>query len=281
MPELPTGTVERNVTDIEVREENSQLTRTRAALREHPPLLAPKHAVIAALAAVRPGEPPRGTPEPWQPLFALPFTARRDALRRRLGYTFWTRELADAIASRLAARGHERRVEVAAGAGRFTLELVARGVEVVATDNYDQSPAAIAARRALTEPDQPRAGSGGCTPNQEGTIYPDWVGRYEARDAIRTLQPDLVLVSWPPLGSGMVPSLLADPEPTFSALLFLGEPGGCSEAPTDPSELPPGWQLEPWHDCERFLIGFTDHRFTPSDPHPVRRGRILFYTRSS
>jgi hypothetical protein len=260
---------------------NTQLTLTENALQENLSLLAPRHAVIAALAAVRPGESPPGTPEPWRSLFVLPFPARRAALRRRLGYTFWTRELADAIASRLAARGRERRVEVAAGCGRLTLELMARGIDAVATDNYDQSPAAIAGRRALWSAARPDADLDGSHPGPEGTIYPDWVARYEARAAVRALQPDLVLMSWPPLGSGMVPRLLADPELTFRALLFIGEPGGCSEAPTDPSELPPGWQLERWHDCEVFLIGFTDHRLTADDPHAVCRSRILFYTRSS
>jgi hypothetical protein len=66
----------------------------------------------------------------------------------------------------------------------------------------------------------------------------------------------------------------------FGALLFIGEPGGCSEAPVDPSELLPSWRMECWEECERNLIGFTDHRLTPDDPAAVRRSRILFYTRA-
>src|SRR5437016_5136234 len=75
----------------------AQLVRTRHALLQSHPTLAPDHTVVSALAAVRPGPPPPGTPEAWRSLFDLPFTERRTELRRRLGYTFWTRELADAL----------------------------------------------------------------------------------------------------------------------------------------------------------------------------------------
>jgi hypothetical protein len=241
---------------------------------------APDQSVIQALASVCPGLPPPLTPDCWRPLFDGSFAERRAALRRHLGYVFWTRELGDALAARLKERGEERRVEVAAGCGRFTAELRARGVAVIATDSRDQSGAAIAARRqALVDGGAPPSLVAAARREEDGILYPDWVERRDAEEAIRTYRPDLVLVSWPPLGSGMVPALLAAPSFSFQALLFIGEPGGCSEAPTERSELPPGWEMECWEECERFLIGFTDHCFAPDDPPANRRGRILLYRR--
>jgi len=159
-----------------------------------------------------------------------------------VGYTFWNTELLDALVVRCAALPVRRWVELAAGTGRLSVELARRGLRVAATDSYAQSA------------DQVRS-------FQRVIRYGEWVARMDARAAVARLQPDAVLCAWPPLGSGLIPDLLAGHIPgshTLRAVVGIGEPGGASEMPGSEVELPEGWRMEEWPECERFLVGFND-----------------------
>jgi hypothetical protein len=196
---------------------------------------------------------PRQAAEPWEVFYdqarsaelpALPWFAElaglsRDTLFRDLGYTFWNRELVAALAARM--RG-ERWLELAAGTGRLTAELARRGVRIAATDDHSQAAHAVR----------------GC---QRAIRYGTWVARFSARDALSAFAPEAVLCAWPPLGSCLVPDLLAGVLPEserLGLLVCLGDPAGATEAPVSAHELPPGWTLEAWPECLPWLLGFND-----------------------
>jgi hypothetical protein len=147
-------------------------------------------------------------------------------------------------------------VELAAGTGRLAAELARRGVDVAATDNYAQASEAVR----------------GC---QRSIRYGSWVERLSARDALAELAPDGVICAWPPLGSCLVPDLLAGALPGAGSLrlvLVIGDPQGATEAPIHPHELPGGWSLEAWPECARWLLGFND----PEDARDSH-SRLLVY----
>lgn len=196
---------------------------------------------------------------PGLPSFEQVLCGDRDRMFGELGYTFWNRELIDALAARLRRESVRRWVELAAGTGRWAAELSRRGVEVAATDDFSQSA------------DRVRS-------HQRAIQYGRWVARLGAAEAVRELRPDGLLCAWPPLGSSLVPDVLAGTLPGSSdvwLVLCIGEPGGATEAPAA-GELPEGWALESWPECERYLIGFNDPR-----PGPGWRShsRLLVYRR--
>jgi len=182
----------------------------------------------------------------------------RDELFRDLGYTFWNCELLDALLIRLRAEGNLQWVELAAGTGRLTAELARRGVRIAATDDYSQAPEAVRAR--------------------ERTIcYGRWVGRLSAREALATFSPEAVVCAWPPLGSWLVPDLLAGQvagSERLRLIVCIGDPNGATEAPVHAHELAAGWVLASWLECARWLMGFND----PVDA-PGSHSRLLVYRR--
>jgi len=191
-------------------------------------------------------------------LFAEVQAGDRSLLFKDLGYTFWNRELVDGLGGRLRREGVRRWVELAAGTGRLTLELVRRGLQIAATDDYSQ-----VAERVRSY--------------QRSIQYGSWVARLSAREAVERLQPEGVLCAWPPLGSGMVSDLLEGQVRGSSRLrmvVCIGEPGGATEAPTTGDQLAPGWRLEAWPECERWLIGFND---PPSGPAWRSSSSLLIY----
>ena len=173
------------------------------------------------------------------------FAEVRDGDRERwfaeLGYTFWNVELLDALAVRCQALSARRWVELAAGTGRLTAELARRGLPIAATDSYAQSQDRVRSFQRVIR-------------------YGEWVARLDAREAVTRLQPDAVLCAWPPLGNGLIPDLLTGriPGSTLQAVVCIGEPGGASEMPGSEAELPTGWRMEEWPECERCLAGFND-----------------------
>ncbi|MCC2669313.1 MAG: SAM-dependent methyltransferase [Armatimonadetes bacterium] len=192
------------------------------------------------------------------PTFAEAVAGERIGLLRDLGYTFWNQELIESLTVRLAAAGLDRWLELAAGTGRLSAELARRGIDVAATDDYSQAP------------DRVRG-------SQRAIRYEGWVAPLSAREAMARFQPPGVLCAWPPLGSCLVPDLLGGGIPGAEALALLvciGDPAGATEAPRHPHELPPGWTLETWPDCEQYLTGFND----PSNS-PGSNSRLLIYRR--
>lgn len=176
---------------------------------------------------------------PAVPKFAELRHQSRDTLFHELGYTFWNRELLDALAVRMQS---DCWLELAAGTGRLTAELVRRGVRIAATDDYSQAPEAVRA-------------------SQRSISYGAWVGKLSAREAVVASSPAAVICAWPPLGSCLVPDLLTGSLPgchELRLLVCIGDPTGATEAPTYPHELPAGWALERWPECERWLRGFND-----------------------
>src|SRR4051794_1377334 len=78
-----------------------------------------------------------GLPE--LPTFAEVLAGDRERWLAELGYTFWNRELLEALAARCRSEGPVRWVELAAGTGRWAAELARRGVTVAATDDHSQA----------------------------------------------------------------------------------------------------------------------------------------------
>jgi hypothetical protein len=199
-----------------------------------------------------------GLPE--LPSFAEVVEGDRERLFRELGYTFWNRELVDALAARCRAEGALRWVELAAGTGRWAAEMARRGIDVAATDDYSQVPERVrGAQRAV--------------------CCGEWVERLPAREAVALLRPEAVLCAWPPLGSCLVPDLLLGAllgSEALRLLLCIGEPGGATEAPVAADELPPGWRLESWPEAEPYLAGFND---PPPGPGWRTYSRLLVYRR--
>jgi hypothetical protein len=83
-------------------------------------------------------------------------------------YCFYSLGLIEALAGLISSR---RCLEIAAGDGTLTRFLKDQGVEVTATDSHGWSNA---------------------------VKYPDWVGKLDARDALATHCPEVVICSWPP-----------------------------------------------------------------------------------
>ena len=83
-------------------------------------------------------------------------------------YCFYTRELIDALVKLIGTRSC---LEIGAGDGTLTRFLQDRGVKITATDNHGW-----------------------------GNIiqYPQWVIKLDAREALKTLAPVVVICSWPP-----------------------------------------------------------------------------------
>lgn len=199
---------------------------------------------------------------PGLPAFGEVAWGDREALFAELGYTFWNRELADALAARLLPEAEVGWVELAAGTGRWTLEMVRRGIPVAATDSYAQAAEQV---RSFQRPIR----------------YGDWVGRLSAREAVERFEPGGILCAWPPLGEDLVGRLLRGALPGAEALRLLvciGEPGGASELSFREDDVWPGWTLERWPECEPYLIGFND---PPYGPGWHSHARLRVYRRSA
>jgi len=192
--------------------------------------------------------------------FAEALRGERDLLFRTLGYTFWNRELLDALAARLRREAPDRWLELAAGTGRWTAELLRRGLVVTATDKHAQE-------------------AGQVQGHQRVITYGRWVERLTAAEAMERYRPRGVLCAWPPLGSCLLPDLLSRTMAGGEALqvvVAIGDPNGATEALTAPHELPPGWTLETWPECEQWLVGFND---PPAGSGWRSHSRLLVYRR--
>ncbi|MEN6586965.1 MAG: hypothetical protein ABFE02_13075 [Sulfuricella sp.] len=83
-------------------------------------------------------------------------------------YCFYSRELIGALAGMI---GGKSCLEIAAGDGTLTRFLKDRGVRLSATDNHGWTNA---------------------------VTYPEWVVKLDAREALATYAPEVVICSWPP-----------------------------------------------------------------------------------
>ena len=87
-------------------------------------------------------------------------------------YCFYSRQLVTELAGLIGGRSC---LEIAAGDGTLTRFLRNQGVQVRATDDGSW---------------------------QHSVRYPEWVERLEAKEALRSHSPDIVICSWPPAGNG-------------------------------------------------------------------------------
>lgn len=175
------------------------------------------------------------------PTFAEVMYLDREAAFRELGYTFWNQELLIALVERMS-NTETLWLELGAGTGRLAVELSRRGVLVAATDDYSQRADIV---RGATRPIE----------------YGEWVAPLSAREAVAQFRPRGVLCAWPPLGQWLIPDLLAGAMPgsePVTCVVCVGEPGGATEAPLHPYEMPPNWTREEWPECDQYLIGFND-----------------------
>jgi hypothetical protein len=83
-------------------------------------------------------------------------------------YCFYSKELVAGLAQLI---GNRKALEIAAGDGTLTGFLRDAGVEIEASDDYSW---------------------------QKQVNYPAWVKRLDARDALQTGLPEVVICSWPP-----------------------------------------------------------------------------------
>ncbi len=83
-------------------------------------------------------------------------------------YCFYTRELVEALAEMIASRNC---LEIGAGDGTLTRFLKDRGIQLTATDSHGWNNA---------------------------VSYPDWVIKLDAREALASYAPEVVICSWPP-----------------------------------------------------------------------------------
>ena len=83
-------------------------------------------------------------------------------------YCFYSHELIAALSEMIGARSC---LEIGAGDGTLTRFLKDRGVQITATDNHGWSQA---------------------------VKYPEWVIKQDAREALPTYAPEVVICSWPP-----------------------------------------------------------------------------------
>ena len=102
----------------------------------------------------------------WQKKRLMPLVQPRGV------YCFYSRELIEALAGMIAGR---RCLEIGAGDGTLARFLKDRGVALTATDNHSW---------------------------QKAMDYPDWVIRLDAREALSTYAPEVVICSWPPAQNG-------------------------------------------------------------------------------
>jgi len=87
-------------------------------------------------------------------------------------YCFYSQQLIDELVRLIA---HRRCLEIAAGDGTLTRFLRDRGADVTATDDYSW---------------------------EHAVRYPDGVSRMEAREALASHRPEVVICSWPPAANG-------------------------------------------------------------------------------
>lgn len=152
-------------------------------------------------------------------------------------------------------------LELAAGTGRLTAELARRDISIAATDDHSQCPERVRGAARIIQ-------------------YGEWVTLLSARAAVAQFRPRQVLCAWPPFGSGLVLDLLAGTLPgskEMTLLVCIGEPGGASEMPLHAHELPTGWAMEEWPECEQYLVGFND---PPPGPGWRSYSRLLVYRRA-
>ena len=83
-------------------------------------------------------------------------------------YCFYSIALIDALTEMIASRNC---LEIAAGDGTLTRFLKGNGVQITATDNHDW---------------------------KNLVSYPEWVAKIDAREALSTYAPEVVICSWPP-----------------------------------------------------------------------------------
>ncbi len=83
-------------------------------------------------------------------------------------YCFYSRKLVEALAAMIASRSC---LEIGAGDGTLTRFLKEQGVQLTATDNHGW---------------------------QNAVDYPEWVLKLDAREALATYTPEVVICSWPP-----------------------------------------------------------------------------------
>jgi hypothetical protein len=83
-------------------------------------------------------------------------------------YCFYSRELIEALTKMVASRSC---LEIGAGDGTLTRFLVGNGVQMTASDSHEWSNV---------------------------VAYPDWVAKLDAREALSTYAPEVVICSWPP-----------------------------------------------------------------------------------
>ncbi|MFA6922414.1 MAG: hypothetical protein WC216_11275 [Gallionella sp.] len=98
----------------------------------------------------------------WQKRRLMPLVQSRGI------YCFYSRALIEALAGMIESRSC---LEIGAGDGTLTRFLKDQGVALTATDNYAWS---------------------------QTVQYPEWVARLDAREALATYVPEVVICSWPP-----------------------------------------------------------------------------------
>lgn len=87
-------------------------------------------------------------------------------------YCFYSRELISALAVMIGTRSC---LEIAAGDGTLSRFLKEKGVRIEATDDYSW---------------------------EHAVRYPEWVVRQDAKESLRSNNPEVVICSWPPSGNG-------------------------------------------------------------------------------
>jgi hypothetical protein len=98
----------------------------------------------------------------WQKKRLMPLVQPRGV------YCFYSRALIEALAGMIASRSC---LEIGAGDGTLTRFLKNQGVQLTATDNHGW---------------------------QNAVKYPEWVIKLDAREALTTYAPEVVICSWPP-----------------------------------------------------------------------------------
>jgi hypothetical protein len=96
-------------------------------------------------------------------------------------YCFYSRELIDALTKIINGRNC---LEIAAGDGTLSRFLTAQGVPITATDDHSW---------------------------KNTVTFPDDVLKQDARTALRTHQPEVVVCSWPPAGNAFERDVFATP----------------------------------------------------------------------
>lgn len=96
-------------------------------------------------------------------------------------YCFYSRELVEALTEMIASR---RCLEIGAGDGTLARFLKTCGVQLTATDNYGWNHA---------------------------VQYPEWVLKLDAREALASVSPEVVICSWPPSQNDFERCIFATP----------------------------------------------------------------------